>query len=63
MHICFSLEPVDMFADATGPSNTTSVAKPLTDEVMWEYRWKNEEGEEMHGPFSSTQMSEWVTNG
>ena len=52
-----------MFVDATGPSNTTSVAKPLIDEVMWEYQWKNEEGEEMHGPFSSTQMSEWVTNG
>ena len=61
MYTRFSLEPVDMFADATGPSK--SVAELLTDEVMWEYRWKNEEGEEMHGPFSSTQMSEWVTNG
>jgi CD2 antigen cytoplasmic tail-binding protein 2 len=29
---------------------------------MWEYRWENTEGAKVHGPFTSTQMSEWVGN-
>lgn len=58
-------EPVDMFSDDVPSSSNgagSSVPKPplLSDEVMWEYRWKNEDDEEIHGPFSSTQMKEWA---
>lgn len=35
----------------------------LLGEVSWEYKWDNEEGAELHGPFNSTQMSEWVDSG
>lgn len=31
-----------------------------TDEVMWEYRLKNEDGAEIHGPHSSQDMEEWT---
>ncbi|XP_071943903.1 CD2 antigen cytoplasmic tail-binding protein 2-like [Antedon mediterranea] len=30
------------------------------DEVYWEYRWEDKEGAAIHGPFTSTQMQEWV---
>ncbi|XP_065259565.1 CD2 antigen cytoplasmic tail-binding protein 2 [Emys orbicularis] len=36
--------------------------EPLA-EVMWEYKWENTNGAELYGPFSSTQMQEWVTQG
>ena len=35
----------------------------LLGEVSWEYKWDNEEGAELHGPFNSTQMSEWADSG
>ena len=28
-------------------------------EVMWEYKWKTED-EEVHGPFTSSQMLQWT---
>ena len=59
----FPLEPVDMFSDdvpSTSKGETSAGPPPLSDEVMWEYRLKNEEDEEIHGPFSSTQMKEWT---
>nr|XP_023968318.1 CD2 antigen cytoplasmic tail-binding protein 2 [Chrysemys picta bellii] len=36
--------------------------EPLA-EVMWEYKWENTNGAELYGPFSSTQMQEWVSQG
>lgn len=39
------------------PSSTADVA---SDEVQWEYKWKNVENEEIHGPYTSTQMQEMV---
>ncbi|CAM5117420.1 unnamed protein product [Eretmochelys imbricata] len=36
--------------------------EPLA-EVMWEYKWENTNGAELYGPFSSTQMQEWVNQG
>ncbi|XP_018934880.1 CD2 antigen cytoplasmic tail-binding protein 2-like isoform X1 [Cyprinus carpio] len=35
----------------------------VSDEVMWEYKWENEENSELYGPFSSKQMQEWVDEG
>ena len=29
------------------------------DEVRWEYKWK-EDDEEIHGPFTSSEMQQWV---
>jgi CD2 antigen cytoplasmic tail-binding protein 2 len=54
-----------MFSDEPTPSNEaiTTKAMSLVKEVMWEYKWKNEDSEEVHGPFTSTQMSEWTSNG
>ncbi|XP_026061675.1 CD2 antigen cytoplasmic tail-binding protein 2 [Carassius auratus] len=35
----------------------------VIDEVMWEYKWDNEENSELYGPFSSQQMQDWVDEG
>ena len=29
-------------------------------ETYWEYKWENTEEAEAHGPFSSSQMQQWV---
>ncbi|XP_036408950.1 CD2 antigen cytoplasmic tail-binding protein 2 [Megalops cyprinoides] len=34
-----------------------------SDEVMWEYKWDNDEKSELYGPFSSQQMQNWVDEG
>ena len=57
-----------MFADADDKATASSIeagsgTAPPLDEVMWEYKWENEEGVELHGPFSSTQMLEWTESG
>jgi CD2 antigen cytoplasmic tail-binding protein 2 len=63
-------EPVDMFSEessspAAAAASSTSKPPPTLpemDSVMWEYKWENKEDAAVHGPFSSTQMSEWVEN-
>ena len=70
----FILEPVDIFAEAalavesagskdngTASSNVSS-APVFSDEVFWEYKWEKD-SPDIHGPFSSTQMSDWVESG
>ena len=59
-----------MFADAAPAEGAGSAMGSHTsssaglDEVMWEYKWSNEEeGAEIHGPFSSSQMLQWVNEG
>jgi len=64
-----------MFADAdeepitssitpgSGSAHTGSSTAQSLEEVMWEYKWENEEGVELHGPFSSSQMLEWTESG
>ncbi|XP_067325933.1 CD2 antigen cytoplasmic tail-binding protein 2 [Anolis sagrei] len=32
-------------------------------EVMWEYKWENTNSSELYGPFSSSQMQDWVSQG
>ena len=49
----------DMVSKGAGSGGGGGPA-PLSDEVMWEYKWENSEGGEVHGPFSSTQMQQWV---
>lgn len=55
-------EPVDMFADEK-PQSSVHSAQHTVDTVMWEYKWDNTDEAEIHGPFTSVQMSEWVDNG
>jgi len=61
------VEPVDMFADAepeaAGGAGPPGDPPPAVDEVMWEYKWENKEEAKLHGPFSSTQMLQWVNEG
>ncbi|XP_073696157.1 CD2 antigen cytoplasmic tail-binding protein 2 [Garra rufa] len=35
----------------------------VSDGVMWEYKWDNEQNSELYGPFSSQQMQDWVDEG
>ena len=62
------IEPVDMFAELEDqPSSSQNpgggVSALDSEEVMWEYRWQKSEEEKIHGPFTSTQMSNWVEQG
>lgn len=34
--------------------------KESPNEVMWEYKWENEDKEEIHGPYTSQQMCDWT---
>ncbi|OCT64549.1 hypothetical protein XELAEV_18045648mg [Xenopus laevis] len=55
---------LDMFADEVEEQTLEKAAdSQLSDEVMWEYKWENKDGVELYGPFSSTQMQEWVDQG
>ncbi|KNC81187.1 hypothetical protein SARC_06470 [Sphaeroforma arctica JP610] len=38
-------------------------AQPLSTEVHWEYRWKDDPDAEVFGPFSSTMMRDWKDAG
>uniref|UniRef100_A0A452I3Z2 CD2 antigen cytoplasmic tail-binding protein 2 n=1 Tax=Gopherus agassizii TaxID=38772 RepID=A0A452I3Z2_9SAUR len=57
---------LDMFAEDIDEARLRTQPRageePLA-EVMWEYKWENTNGAELYGPFSSTQMQEWVNQG
>lgn len=42
---------------------TMEVAVENSDEVQWEYKWENTDQAEVHGPFPSSSMHEWVEEG
>ncbi len=52
-----------MFSDDPAPSESSTVTRPVLNDVMWEYKWENKEGAEIHGPFTSQQMLDWVSDG
>lgn len=54
---------LDMKSDENGTKSTKETPLVLSDEVMWEFKWKNEEDAEVHGPHSSTKMLEWQESG
>ena len=58
----FSEESSSPAAVAASSSSKPPSTLPEMDSVMWEYKWENKEDAAVHGPFSSTQMSEWVEN-
>ena len=49
-----------MFSDENLPS--VQPDKSDLECVMWEYKWDNTDDAEIHGPFTSVQMTEWVKN-
>ena len=53
----FSEEPA-----TTAPSSSKPTTAVAIESVMWEYKWENSDEAKIHGPFTSTQMSEWVEN-
>lgn len=61
-----SLEPppaLDMFADEVEDKKLAKEEVRASDDVLWEYKWENEDGAELYGPFTSAQMQEWVDDG
>uniref|UniRef100_A0A3P8RKH2 CD2 antigen cytoplasmic tail-binding protein 2 n=1 Tax=Amphiprion percula TaxID=161767 RepID=A0A3P8RKH2_AMPPE len=63
-------DELDMFADNfdekhSGKSGDSKEEdnKRVSDEVMWEYKWENEDNSEVYGPFTSQQMQDWVDEG
>ncbi|XP_029436309.1 CD2 antigen cytoplasmic tail-binding protein 2 isoform X2 [Rhinatrema bivittatum] len=68
-----SKETLDMFADeieeeklSKGQTEKNTRGRGVEiepPEAMWEYKWENTEGAELYGPFSSSQMQDWVNQG
>lgn len=61
-------DELDMFGDKfdeehEGKSKDKDDDNRVSDEVMWEYKWDNEENSEVYGPFTSQQMQDWVDEG
>lgn len=48
---------------AAPPATSADAGVSVEDEVMWEFKWKNEEDAELHGPHSSQKMLEWQESG
>lgn len=62
-------DELDMFADKFDDTHGTSEDKEedndkrVSDEVLWEYKWDNDDKSEVYGPFTSQQMQDWVDEG
>lgn len=54
-------EKVKLDAGSSNKTNDTEDVAAST-EVMWEFKWKQTDAE-VHGPYSSAQMQQWVTEG
>lgn len=52
----------DMFSDtfdASKPVDKEAKEEEKLKGTLWEYKWKNNEEEEIHGPFPTSKMIEW----
>ncbi|KAM6967164.1 CD2 antigen cytoplasmic tail-binding protein 2 [Tautogolabrus adspersus] len=63
-------DELDMFADkfdetlgGKSEDKQDEEDKLVSDEILWEYRWENEDKSEVYGPFTSQQMQGWVDEG
>ncbi|XP_068435557.1 CD2 antigen cytoplasmic tail-binding protein 2 [Clinocottus analis] len=60
-------DELDMFADKFDETQTGKAeeeeGEKVSDEVMWEYKWENNDDSEVFGPFTSQQMQGWVDEG
>ena len=62
----YEIESIDMFSDTPMVSEGAESKgghAPILDDVMWEYKWENTDEAELHGPFTSQQMLDWVIGG
>ena len=63
-------DALDMFADSLDDNSTAKESEPTKpavpsleeEEVMWEFKWKQED-EEVHGPHPSQSMLDWQESG
>ncbi|KAM9785016.1 CD2 antigen cytoplasmic tail-binding protein 2 isoform X3 [Syngnathus typhle] len=53
----------DKFDEKHGAQAEEEDDKRVSEEVMWEYKWENEDKSEIYGPFTSQQMQDWVDEG
>lgn len=60
-------DELDMFGDTFdekhGGKSDDDDDTRVSDKVMWEYKWENEDNSEVYGPFTSQQMQDWVDEG
>ncbi|KAM7371711.1 hypothetical protein PAMP_008923 [Pampus punctatissimus] len=63
-------DELDMFGDEfdekhghTSQDKEDTEDRRVSEEVMWEYKWDNEDKSEVYGPFTSQQMQDWVDEG
>uniref|UniRef100_V9L3Y8 CD2 antigen cytoplasmic tail-binding protein 2 n=1 Tax=Callorhinchus milii TaxID=7868 RepID=V9L3Y8_CALMI len=64
-------DTLDMFATEVdeeklrekSEGGVTQEESSALEEVKWEYKWENKRDVELHGPFTSSQMQEWVDEG
>ncbi|XP_070837865.1 CD2 antigen cytoplasmic tail-binding protein 2 [Chaetodon trifascialis] len=63
-------DELDMFADkfddmhgSKSENKEKEGDERVSDEVMWEYKWDNDDNSEIYGPFTSQQMQDWVDEG
>ncbi|XP_057717348.1 CD2 antigen cytoplasmic tail-binding protein 2 [Corythoichthys intestinalis] len=62
-------DELDMFGEefdekhGAGDKEKVDEDKRVSEEVMWEYKWENEDKSEVYGPFTSQQMQDWVDEG
>lgn len=68
-------DELDMYADnfdtkekmkLDGGSSKDNGSKDSVEEVsevLWEFKWKQADAEPIHGPFTSAQMQQWVSEG
>ncbi|XP_029015687.1 CD2 antigen cytoplasmic tail-binding protein 2 [Betta splendens] len=62
-------DELDMFADkfdethGARSEDKDEEENTASDEVMWEYKWANDDKSEIYGPFTSQQMQDWVDDG
>ncbi|XP_077415521.1 CD2 antigen cytoplasmic tail-binding protein 2 [Vanacampus margaritifer] len=53
----------EKFDEKHGTQDDEEEGKRVSEEVLWEYKWENEEKSEIYGPFTSQQMQDWVDEG
>uniref|UniRef100_H3AFW2 CD2 antigen cytoplasmic tail-binding protein 2 n=1 Tax=Latimeria chalumnae TaxID=7897 RepID=H3AFW2_LATCH len=67
-------DQLDMFADEIDETKLNKKTEECekeeggaefeeSSEVMWEYKWENTEDAELYGPFTNSQMQDWVAQG
>ncbi|XP_053550661.1 CD2 antigen cytoplasmic tail-binding protein 2 isoform X2 [Bombina bombina] len=55
---------LDMFADEVEEETLENKERFVLDsDTLWEYKWENSDEAQLYGPFTSSQMQDWVNEG